>query len=103
MRYWVCIHLHTFYPSVLQDVHITDNPLLMQYQRGSTGMKAQFYVHETLKGTTYEVVNERDLWMQFIHVRLQTRLSLICELQADAIREALLLLRKKVGICSPSL
>jgi hypothetical protein len=85
----------------LQDVHITDNPVLLLYQLGNpSGLKAQIYVHENLAGTMYEVVNETDLWMQFIHLRLQTRLPLICELQADAISEALLLLRKKVGICS---
>jgi hypothetical protein len=84
----------------LQNVHITDNPLLLLYQMGSpTGMKAQFYVHENLKDTTYEVVNETDLWTQFIHVRLQTRLPLTGELQTDAISEAFLLLQKKVGIC----
>jgi hypothetical protein len=87
----------------LQDVHITDNPVLLLYQLGNpSGLKAQFYVHENLTDTTYEVVNETDLWMQFIHLRLQARLPLICELQADAIREALLLLQKKVGICSPN-
>jgi hypothetical protein len=88
----------------LQNVHITDNPLLLLFQPGSpTGMKAQFYVYEDLKDTTYEVVSETDLWRQFIHVRLQTRLPLTCEHQADAISEALPLLQKKVGICIPSL
>lgn len=84
-------------------MHITDNPVLLFYQLGNhSGLKAQIYVHETLTDTMYEVVNETDLWMQFIHLRLQTRLPLICELQADAIIEALLLLQKKVGICSPN-
>jgi hypothetical protein len=83
-------------------VHITDNPVLLWYQLGSPGIKAQIYVHENLTDTMYEVVNETDLWLQFIHIRLQTRLPLTCELQADAISEALLLLREKVGICSPN-
>jgi hypothetical protein len=86
----------------LQDVHVTDNPLLLRYQLGGTSeLTAQFYVRENLEDTAYEVVNKTDLWVQFIHLRLQTRLPLTCELQADAINEALLLLQKKVGgICS---
>ena len=58
-------------------------------------------MRENLEDTPYEVVNKTDLWAQFIHLRLRTRLPLTCELQADAISEALLLLQKKVGgICS---
>jgi hypothetical protein len=72
------------------------------YQPGSPSeLTAQLYVHENLEDTPYEVVNKTDLWVQFIHLRLQTRLALTCELEADAISEALLLLQKKVGdICS---
>lgn len=84
-------------------MHITDNPVVLFYQLGNpSGGKAQIYVHENFTDTMYEVVNETDLWMQFIHIRLQARLPLICELQADAISEALLLLQKKVGIFSPN-
>lgn len=87
-----------FPEGLLEDVHITDNPVLLLYQVGNpSGLKAQIYAHENLTGTKYEVVKETDLWMQFIHLRLQTRLPLICELQADAITEAFLLLRKKVA------
>jgi hypothetical protein len=94
--------LHCFSPLYsLQDVHITDSPLLLRYQLGGPSeLTAQFYVHENLEDTPYEVVDKTDLWAQFIHLRLQTRLPLTCELQADAISEALLLLQKKVGgIC----
>jgi hypothetical protein len=89
----------------LQDVHITDKPLFLRYEPGDpSGLTAQFYVQDNLEDTAYEVVNKTDLWMQFIHVRLQTTLPLTCELQADAISEALLLLQKKVGgVCSSSL
>ena len=82
-----------------------DSPLLLLYQLGGPSeLTAQFYVHENLEDTPYEVVNKTDLWMQFIHLRLQTRLPLTCELQADAISEAVQLLEKKVGgICSLAL
>jgi len=78
---------------------------LLLYQPGHPSeLTAQFYVHENLEDTPYEVVNKTDVWAQFVHVRLQTSLLLTCELQADAISEALLLLKKKVGgICSPPL
>jgi len=78
---------------------------LLRYQPGGPSeLTAQFYVHENLEDTPYEVVNKTDLWAQFIHLRLQTRLLLTCELQASAISEALLLLQKKVGgICSSPL
>lgn len=86
-----------FLEGLKQDVHITDNPLLLRYQPGSlSGLTAQFFVHENLEDTAYEVVNKTELWMQFIHLRLQTRLPLTFELQANAISEALLLLQKKV-------
>jgi hypothetical protein len=76
---------------------------LLRYQPGSlSGLTAQFFVHENLEDTAYEVVNKTELWMQFIHLRLQTRLPLTFELQANAISEALLLLQKKVGGTWPS-
>ena len=82
----------------LQDVHITDSPLLLRYQPGGPSeLTSQFYVHQNLEDTPYEVLNKTELWAQFVHLRLQTRLPLTCELQADAISEALLLLQKKVG------
>ncbi|KDR23802.1 probable Ufm1-specific protease 2 isoform X2 [Zootermopsis nevadensis] len=87
-----------FLEGLEQNVHITDNPLLLLYQLGNlTGIKAQLYVHENLKDATYEVVSETDIWTQFVHVRLQTRLPLTCELQADAISETLVMLQKKVA------
>jgi len=78
---------------------------LLRYQPGDPSeLTAQFYVHDNLEDAPYEVVNKTDLWAQFVHLRLQTRLPLTCELQADAISEALLLLQKKVGgICSSPL
>ncbi|XP_069680582.1 ufm1-specific protease 2 isoform X2 [Periplaneta americana] len=87
-----------FLESLQQDVQITDNPLLLRYELGNpAGLKTQFCVHENLKDTSYEVVNESDLWSQFIYVRLQTKIPLTCELQTDALSEAMLLLRKKLA------
>jgi hypothetical protein len=73
----------------------------LHYQLGlPSELKAQLYVHENLEDTAYEVVNKTDLWVQFIYLRVKSRLPLTCELQADAISEAVLLLQKKVGgIC----
>ena len=78
---------------------------MLRYQPGGPSeLTAQFYVHENLEDTPYEVVDKTDLWTQFVHLRLRTRLPITCELQANAISEALLLLQKKVGdICSLAL
>jgi hypothetical protein len=63
-----CIFFSPLYS--LQDVKITDSPLLLLYQPGHPSeLTAQFYVHENLEDTPYEVVNKTDVWAQFVHVR----------------------------------
>ena len=59
-------------------------------------MTTQMLVNGSMKNVEHEVLIEHDIWQQFIHVRLQTRLLLTCELQLDAVTEAFQQLRKKV-------
>ncbi|GLH15251.1 Probable Ufm1-specific protease 2 [Gryllus bimaculatus] len=91
---------HATVIKILEDVDVTDNPLLMMYSLGSDGtseLHTYFYVHDKLVETPYDVVNEATLWQEFIHVRLCSRLPLVCDLEHNAIKDAIQSLHKKVA------
>lgn len=56
----------------------------------------QFYVHDRLDNAPYETVNEEDIWKQFVHVRLKTRIQLVCDWTPCSVKDACAVLHKKV-------
>lgn len=81
---------------ILQDVDITDNPLVMIINKKKE-MKAHFLVHDKFEETKYEVLSADDMWKQFIHVRLNTVLPLSCEATISGVKNVLQSKRKKIA------
>ncbi|XP_075972965.1 UFM1 specific peptidase 2 [Anticarsia gemmatalis] len=81
---------------ILQDVDITDNPLVMIVNEKKE-MKAHFLVHDKFEETKYEVLSADDMWKQFVHVRLNTVLPLSCEATISGVKNVLQTKRKKIA------
>ena len=82
---------------MLQEVLVTDNPLLVKCSAKSDELKAYFYRNQKLVETQYEIISEADICQLFTHVRVRTRLQLNCENNPQAIIEAVNNLQKKVS------
>jgi len=79
----------------VQDIDITDNPLLLKYSHNTLDIQAYFYVHQKLEAVNnVSIISEDDLSREFVYIRLQGTLPLIA--QDGNISEALQELRKNV-------
>lgn len=81
----------------IQEVLVTDNPLLVKRSAQSGELTAYFYRNQKLVETNYEIISEADVCQLFIHIRVRTRLQLNCENNPQAILEAVNNLQKKVS------
>ncbi|KOB77192.1 Uncharacterized protein OBRU01_04511 [Operophtera brumata] len=86
----------TLVKEILQDVDITDNPLVILMNK-SKELKANFLVHDKFEETNYEVLSTEELWRQFLHVRLNTVLPLICEATINGVKNMMQTKRKKIA------
>ena len=77
-----------------QEIQVTDNPILIKRESGC--LKTYFYVHEQFEESSYDIFTNEELREKFLHIRLQTRLPLICELNEQSIKEAMQTLSRKV-------
>ncbi|XP_041973133.1 ufm1-specific protease 2 [Aricia agestis] len=81
---------------ILQDVDITDNPLVVTISKANK-MKAYFLVHDKLEETSYEILEEEDFWRQFLHLRLTTVLPFQCEATIPGVKNVLQSKRVKIA------
>ncbi|KAJ0179372.1 hypothetical protein K1T71_005084 [Dendrolimus kikuchii] len=81
---------------ILQDVDITDNPLVMIVNE-QKDMKAHFLVHDKFEETKYDILSSEELWKQFLHVRLCTVLPLTCEATINGVKNVMQNKRKKIA------
>ncbi|XP_063374633.1 probable Ufm1-specific protease 2 [Cydia amplana] len=82
---------------ILQDVDITDNPLVIIINQNKD-MKAHFLVHDKFEETKYEVLEADELWKQFLHVRLNTVIPLSCEATINGVKN--IMQNKRIKIAS---
>lgn len=79
---------------ILQDVDVTDNPILLHCELGTTvGLRASLIKHGQVEEIPFEVVDELKLWNEFAYTRLTCTLEINCAENEDAVKEALQKLR----------
>jgi len=83
----------------LQDVDVTDNPVLLAVMEQNPSLKVQthFYLHQKLEPVTYKDITPAQMASTFLHVRLKGELLLNAEPTSSAIAEAFQNLHKKVS------
>uniref|UniRef100_A0A2A4JZR1 Probable Ufm1-specific protease 2 n=1 Tax=Heliothis virescens TaxID=7102 RepID=A0A2A4JZR1_HELVI len=96
VRFGESLTTGTTMKEILQDVDITDNPLVMIVNERKE-MKTHFLVHDKFEETKYEVLSSEDMWKQFLHVRLNTILPLSCEATISGVKNILQNKRKKIA------
>ncbi|CAH1635227.1 unnamed protein product [Spodoptera littoralis] len=96
VRFGETLTTGTTMKEILQDVDITDNPLVMIVNEKKE-MKTHFLVHDKFEETKYEVLSSDEMWKQFLHVRLNTILPLSCEATISGVKNILQNKRKKIA------
>lgn len=72
--------IQIFHISVsLQDIDVTDNPLLIKYSLDAASVNAFYYIHQKLEAIEYEIITEEDFLQNFCYIRLQATLPFISE------------------------
>lgn len=82
---------------IVQDVDVTDNPVLLHCELGTTvGLRASLFKHGQLEDISFTVMSEEDLWAEFIHARIQCSLEVICASDVKSVKNSMQNLRKQV-------
>lgn len=77
---------------------VTDNPVLLHCELGTTvGLRASLFKHGQLEDIRFDVMNEEDLWAEFIHARLECNLEVICSEDEKSVKTSMQNLRKHVS------
>lgn len=85
---------------ILQDVDVTDNPILLHCELGTTvGLRASLFKHGQLEEIPFEVVDEQQLWNEFVYTRLSCKLEISCAESEQSVKTALQKLRVHVSSC----
>ncbi|XP_055625171.1 probable Ufm1-specific protease 2 [Toxorhynchites rutilus septentrionalis] len=96
IKFGPCSDAEAHLSEILQDVDITDNPVLLNCDADGE-VKASLFKHGQLEAITYVVVNETDLFRDYMFLRLQCDLELVCEQNEKSISENTFRLRKKLA------
>lgn len=78
----------------LSEIDVTDNPIYVSCKIGNPNiLTAYFVINDRLDSTNFEVINEHEIYSQFVHIRLKAQLPFICELTQESVRESVQNLR----------
>uniref|UniRef100_A0A0K8TSP7 Probable Ufm1-specific protease 2 n=1 Tax=Tabanus bromius TaxID=304241 RepID=A0A0K8TSP7_TABBR len=87
---------------VIQDVDITDNPILLQCELGTlVDLKASLFMHGKLQQISYEVISEEELYADFCFARVQCGFNFLTEEDSDRVAKNMQRLRKNFACGSP--
>nr|XP_029731839.1 probable Ufm1-specific protease 2 [Aedes albopictus] len=96
IKFGPCTDAEAHLNEILQDVDITDNPVLINCDADGD-VKASFFKHGQLEDISYEVISETDLFRDYLFLRLQCSMDLFCELNEKSIAENSFRLRKRLA------
>lgn len=83
---------------ILNDIDITDNPILITCDVGTlVGMKVSLFKHGQLQEIPYEIMEEDELYSDFLMGNLKCNLEIVCLETEASIHEAMQELRKRVA------
>lgn len=96
IKFGPCSDAEAHLSEILQDVDITDNPVLLNCDADNE-VRASLFKHGQLEAINYEIVQEADLFRDYMFLRLQCSLDLFCELNEKSIAENSFRLRKRLA------
>lgn len=99
VKFGLCTDAEAHMADILQDVDVTDNPILLHCELGTTvGLRASLIKHGQVEQIPFEVVDEQQLWNEFAYTRLTCTLEINCAESEEAVKEALQKLRVHVRV-----
>ncbi|XP_053685272.1 probable Ufm1-specific protease 2 [Sabethes cyaneus] len=96
IKFGPCTDAEAHLNEILQDVDITDNPVLLNVDADGE-VKASLFKHGQLEAIEFEVESEADLMRNYVFLRLQCSLELFCEQNEKSIPQSATILRKRLA------
>ncbi|XP_058462969.1 probable Ufm1-specific protease 2 [Malaya genurostris] len=96
IKFGPCTDAEAHLSEILQDIDITDNPVLVNCDADGE-IKASLFKHGQLETISYEVVSEVELLRDYMFLRLQCSLELFCEQNEKSVSLSLFTLRKRLA------
>lgn len=96
IKFGPCSDAEAHLSEILQDVDITDNPVLLNCDADGA-VTASLLKHGQLGAISYDVISELDLFREYMFLRLQCSLELFCEQSEKSITESAFTLRKRLA------
>lgn len=81
----------------LQDVDVTDNPILLQCNLENSELRAMLFKHGQMEDISFDIITEEELFSDFIYTRLECNLHVICDEDDKSVRTSMQNLRKLVS------
>lgn len=98
VKFGLCTDAEAHMTDILMDVDVTDNPILLHCELGTTvGLRASLFKHGQLERIPFEEVGEQQLRNEFVYTRLSCRLDIDCAEDEAAVKKALQTLRVHVS------
>lgn len=98
VKFGLCTDAEAHMADILLDVDVTDNPILLHCELGTTvGLRASLFKHGQLEQIPFEVVGEQQLMNEFAYTRLACRLDIDCAEDELSMKKALQTLRVHVS------
>lgn len=83
---------------ILKDCEITDNPILLHCNLGSTvGLKASIFIHGKLESIPFEVMESTEIYSEFCFSRVCCNLNIFTEETAESVKRSIQTLRKDIA------
>ncbi|KAB0799426.1 hypothetical protein PPYR_07306 [Photinus pyralis] len=81
---------------ITSDVDVTDTPLYMSCVIGTAQntIETFFNVNNQLEKTSYEVISDKEIYTQFVHIRVMTELPFVSGISPEIIKDSFSNLRK---------
>lgn len=75
---------------IVQDVLVTDNPVYLHKKlTHKHEMHCYHIINGHFKKNEYTVVPEKEIYSDYVHLRLKTKLPLMCDLNQEAIKDGI--------------
>lgn len=98
VKFGQCTDSEAHLNDILQDIDVTDNPVLLHCDLGTTvGLRASLFKHGQLEDIAFEVLEDQQLWNEFIYTRLRCKLEINCAEDETSMKTALQALRVYVS------
>ncbi|XP_055531670.1 probable Ufm1-specific protease 2 [Wyeomyia smithii] len=96
IKFGPCTDTEAHLNEILQDVDITDNPVLLNVEADGE-VKASLFKHGQLEDIAFEVESEIELMRNYVFLRLQCSLELFCEQNEKSVSQSAFTLRKRLA------